>query len=469
MRSLTLRRKLILATVALSALVAGGVGAGASWVAGRRAEERVRAEISRTAAVVVSGGFLWQKEALRQVARFLGAEVVTLRPGGEVAVTTAAPGRDAVLHAALRGLDAGPEGAPFVHEVRIEDGAATVALVVVPPFDDRLALVYPRHVLSEARAEALVPGLVAGGLGVLVAALAGALLARGVVRPIERLSQVARRIEAGDREARLDMVRTGDELEALAGALERMVAGLRAAEARAHEAERLAALGRIMAGLAHEIKNPLAAVRMTVELLLERSRGAEEKEALSLVLEEVERLTLFSAKLLTYAKEPVVTPRPAPLAPIVRDTARLLGRQLAHGGARLALDLDGDAPDALVDEVAFRHVVLNLLLNAMEAMPEGGAVRVSVASEEGWAALAVEDDGPGVAPDDAARLFTAFFSRKPGGTGLGLSMCRTLVQAHGGTIRFEPRRPRGARFVVRVPAAPVPAPLRTEEVPCRAS
>jgi signal transduction histidine kinase len=390
-----LRRRLVLANVALATLVAGGTGAGAALAAGRAAEERVRGEISRTAAVVVQGGFLWQREALRQVARFLGAEVATLRPGGAIAVSSARPPRDGVLREALEGLPAGTTERPFVREVRIAGEPATVALVAVPPFDDRLALVYPRHVLAEARAEALLPGLISGGAGLLFAAAAGVLLTRRIV----------------------------------------------------------ASLGGLLSGLAHEIKNPLAAVRMTAELLLERAESARERDALRLILDEAERLSLFSAKLLAHAKEPAVSPRVVDAAAVARDVARLLARQLEHAGARLALE----APEgtlARADPLALRHVLLNLLLNAMEAQPQGGPVRLSVARAGGGrVAIAVEDAGPGVAPADERRLFEPFFSKKPGGTGLGLSMCRTLARAMGGSIRHERPAAGGARFVLELPGA----------------
>jgi signal transduction histidine kinase len=490
----SIRAKLVLLTATLVALVVGGVAAGASLGAGREAEARVRAEIARTARAVVDGGFLRAPETLRRIARFLGAEVAAVRADGAIAAATFAPegadARDAFRRpdrvadapplepaalaaiepllrsgAASEVLGDAARARPAVVEVALAGRPATLALAAIPAPDAAggdaraLLLVYPGHLLSAARRDALRPGLLVGAIGLALAVAAAALLARSFVRPIERLSAAARRIEAGEPGARLDAVRTGDEVEALARALEGMVAGLRAAEARAAEAERLAALGRLVGGLAHEVKNPLAAIRMSVELVAERARGGRDEEALRVVLDEIEKLSSFAAKLLGAVRAPVVHLERAPLAPLVDDVVRLLSRQLEHLGVRVEVRAPRGLPEARLDAVCLRHVLLNLVLNACDAMPAGGRVEVALEARGGALELAVADEGAGVAEADRARLFTPFFSRKPGGTGLGLALCAAIVEAHHGSISYDPRPPRGSIFTIRLPLAEPP--LRT--------
>ncbi|NNE44991.1 MAG: PAS domain-containing protein [Gemmatimonadetes bacterium] len=212
----------------------------------------------------------------------------------------------------------------------------------------------------------------------------------------------------------------------------------REVEQEVRKADRLAALGRLSAGVAHEIRNPLAGIRTTAEILRGRLSGdTGHEQFVDVILEETARLDRIVGSLLQFAKPP--EPRREPL-----DVASLLERatQLAAGRAadrRVALHpapkVDPGSP--LADRDQILQVLLNLILNGIDATPEGGEVRLFMEGAPGEVRITVEDDGPGVSPAARERIFDPFFTTKPGGTGLGLSISQNIVVQHGGTLRIE--------------------------------
>jgi two-component system sensor histidine kinase PilS (NtrC family) len=239
---------------------------------------------------------------------------------------------------------------------------------------------------------------------------------------------------------------------------------LRGMEEAVRRSERLADLGRVAAGLAHELRNPLASMSGCVELL----QGApglrpEEGRLLGIVLKEAARLDQLVARFLAYSR-PV-----APLIAVV-DLPQLLGEVaevFAHDpvAARVRLVLELEPATLRCDPGQVRQMVWNLLVNAAQAIqgaPGGGSIRVACAPEPARGArLVVEDDGPGIAEADQSKLFTPFFTTKVGGTGLGLATVHQIVEAHGGSIMAGSNSPRGARFTIHLPGA-APSAARPE-------
>jgi two-component system sensor histidine kinase PilS (NtrC family) len=241
---------------------------------------------------------------------------------------------------------------------------------------------------------------------------------------------------------------------------------LREMEAAVQRAERLADLGRLSAALAHEIRNPLASMTGSIELLHERpGLGGEDRRLMEIVLREASRLDQLVSQFLAFA-------RPAPLVRRRVDLAELLEETLAvfvHDPLAGRLRIDREASPAAVegDPDQLRQVLWNLLANASQAMAGEGApargerIRVACGADpEGGGWLEVEDDGPGMAPRVRERLFLPFFTTKPSGTGLGLATVHRIVDAHGGAISVESAPGRGARFRVRLPRGSAPPDLR---------
>jgi signal transduction histidine kinase len=216
----------------------------------------------------------------------------------------------------------------------------------------------------------------------------------------------------------------------------------KAVEAEMRKVDRLAALGRLSAGVAHEIRNPLAGIRTTAELLRGRLDGDEDRvRFVDVILEETERLDRIVGSLLQFARPPTPRPRPLDVRSLLDRARQLAAGKAAERGVTIRLDVPDDLPCPPGDPDQILQVILNLVLNAIEASPTGTAVRVTAGLETGVAGeavrVAIEDRGPGVAPAVRERIFDPFFSTKPGGTGLGLSISQHIVRAHGGMLRLE--------------------------------
>ena len=234
---------------------------------------------------------------------------------------------------------------------------------------------------------------------------------------------------------------------------------LRAMEEAVARSERMADLGRVAAGLAHELRNPLASMMGSVELLRSgRDAGEEEHRLLGIVLREAGRLEQLVTEFLAFARPAPLRTRRTDLAPLAGETLDVFANDPKGGG--LAIERSLAPAPADVDPDRLRQVLWNLLVNARHAVEATGrgSGRVAVATGRGPAGpwLSVEDDGVGIDPDDRQRIFVPFYSKREQGTGLGLATVHRVVEAHGGSVEVESEPGRGARFTVRLPA-PSPA------------
>jgi two-component system sensor histidine kinase PilS (NtrC family) len=232
---------------------------------------------------------------------------------------------------------------------------------------------------------------------------------------------------------------------------------LRAMEIQVQRSERLADLGRLAAGLAHELRNPLASMTGSIELLrASAALGHEDVRLMSIVLREAARLNQLVSRFLAFSRPEPPSPVDVDLAEIVRDTLDVFAHDPA--AARVQLDRNLEPAPTWCDPDQLRQVLWNLIGNAAQAAGarEGGERgRVTVKCEPdpaGGTRLVVEDDGPGIAPEDLPHIFTPFFTRKPAGTGLGLALVQRIVDTHGGTVAVDSSQGQGARFTVQLPA-----------------
>jgi two-component system sensor histidine kinase HydH len=217
--------------------------------------------------------------------------------------------------------------------------------------------------------------------------------------------------------------------------------------------ERLAALGRLVAGMAHEIRNPLNSIRGFTQLLSGRfALGSQESRAVEIVIREVDRLNRVITELLDFSRPREMILAPLDLDQVAQGMVALVEREAAGGGVKLVVDAERSGVRVEGDADALKQMLLNLLLNALQAMPEGGVLTLSTRREEGDVVLSVADTGPGVPPDDAERIFEPFFTTRSRGTGLGLAIVHRIVKDHGGEIRVKSNPGRGSVFEVRLPA-----------------
>jgi len=258
------------------------------------------------------------------------------------------------------------------------------------------------------------------------------------------------------------------DLESLAGRVHSAVWGvLERQQARSREMDRgmervtqLAVLGDVAAGLSHEIKNPLAGIRAALSAL-RREDGlppAERLEVVEEMISEVDRVNRTVDSLLSLARPRSPVRTPADLGRLVRRATALLEARARSRNVRLSVEVAPEVPSLELDSDLLIQVVVNLVTNALDAVKDGGRVRVAVEPFPGrdGAALAVTDDGEGIPQEVMARLFEPFFTTKRGGTGLGLPLCIRIVEQHGGTISVESEPGKGTTFLVLLPCRDVP-------------
>ncbi|MEA3396628.1 MAG: GAF domain-containing protein, partial [Chloroflexota bacterium] len=221
------------------------------------------------------------------------------------------------------------------------------------------------------------------------------------------------------------------------------------------QSEKLAATGRLAASLAHEINNPLQAIHNSLQLLLSFSLEADEQhEYLQMADEEVARLIGMVTRILDFARRPQQELRPTNVNDVLEKVLTLSGKYLQHRRIVLRRDLSPDLPVILASPNELGQVFLNLVLNAMDAMPEGGTLRVaSRMTEDGRLIMTISDTGHGISPEHLTRAFEPFFSTKEKGTGLGLFVSHNIVRRHGGEITVQSKVGAGTTFTVRLPAA----------------
>ena len=290
------------------------------------------------------------------------------------------------------------------------------------------------------------------GVGLLVS-----LHTRRLLAPLSQVTLRARAVARGDLSPR-DIGPQHDELGELSAAFEQMVGAVAEAQSQAVANERLAAIGKMAAHVTHEIRNPLSAISLNIELLEEELSAdggrAEAKALLGAVAREVGRLENLSEEYLRLARLPSPRMEDGDLVALVRDVTQFTKKEMERANCAVQIMAPKHVPSAMFDEAQIRQALLNLLRNAREAMVDGGDITVSVLAVGMSVVLRVEDRGGGIAEGIQMRVFDPFFSTKGEGTGLGLAITRRIVDAHGGAIGCEPRDGGGTTFSIALPIAP---------------
>ncbi|MHC4409872.1 MAG: ATP-binding protein [Planctomycetota bacterium] len=281
---------------------------------------------------------------------------------------------------------------------------------------ESLAIFVPHERIKKRRSDFLVPVLTAAALGLAIVALFGFAVVRMIVRPVQDLAERVAAFGRGEVVPPAGAAAPG-ELGDLQQSFDRMATSVR-------ENERLAAVGRLAGGIAHELRNPLTAIRMAVET------GGD--EAKRIALSEIERLDRTLRELLDFVRprEPSIVT--IALAPLFEDIRQLLEPQCSHLEVRLEIECESGAT-VRADRDRLQQALLNLVLNGAQAQPSGGVVRLR--GQPG--VVEVEDEGEGVPEEVRESLFEAFVSTKAAGIGLGLAVVKRIVDEHGARIELE--------------------------------
>lgn len=247
------------------------------------------------------------------------------------------------------------------------------------------------------------------------------------------------------------------ELKPIVNALNAMAASRQQLEAELRREDRLRVMGRAVAGIAHEIRNPLNSIRLTIRVLARRLNGQPDTtQPIRLIVEEIDRLDRILRSLLAFRADEPAAIRRQPLKPILDQTLALVAPHSVDHGVEIRLTGDSAAL-APVDADLLKQALINVLLNAIDASRGRGAVEVRVQHRAARTAIIVEDSGPGLSPGQMERIFEAFYTTKPGGAGLGLAVTRSILEKMHATI-VAGNGERGARFQILIPEAPEETP-----------
>lgn len=283
-----------------------------------------------------------------------------------------------------------------------------------------------------------------------------AFIARHIFLPFKRFENYMQRIADGDFSPITPVKKHQDEFTDLAVAVNRMLKEIQDRGAQLVESGKMVAFGTLSAGIAHEINNPLNNISLTTETLIYSYHDLPDPEKLEFLHEifsQVERASATVANLLDFTHRDQSAFKPIDVREVIDAAAALLQNELRLGNVRLKMVSDGLLPHVRGHHQNLRNVLINLFLNAVEAMPGGGRLTVSTSVEDGFVRIDVVDTGPGIPEEIQAQIFDPFFTTKAvgKGTGLGLSVSFGIISKHNGSISFTSEVGHGSTFTVRLP------------------
>jgi signal transduction histidine kinase len=417
-------------------------------------EQRLVSQLEHATEVLAQGRFSLTKELLFTVKNLLRADIILIRHDNSIGPSTLGSDDQQLARLLLNAWrNMGQTTRHF--NLQNEHVPYTAFIRKLPKErDNRYAAVIALSSLSDIQSgvQKAAWWLTATALaGTVLLGLVGHRIAQSITIPLKNLADLAARIANGDRSGRVDIYRH-DEVGELTAALNTMLEKLSHYEQQLAENARLAAVGKTAARVAHEIRNPLTAIKMQVQLLGE-SQSGNYKDTITTVLEEIRRLELIVTGTLEQTRPTQLNCQLTDLNALIMDVLNLMKMQFEHRGIRLDSQLQNDLPQTNIDSDRIKQVLVNLIVNAGEELKNGGTVRIRTRhdSPNNKVILEVEDSGTGVPTEQREKLFTVNDSSKPGGFGLGLKLSKELVQLHNGTLVVDDSELGGALFRIAIP------------------
>jgi len=298
--------------------------------------------------------------------------------------------------------------------------------------------------------------------GLLVMALAIAVvIGWRFTQPIQEMASAARRVAGGNLDFRIDVDRR-DEVGQLATTFNEMIDGLkskRELEEKLNQAERSAAIGRLTQSVAHEIRNPLNVINLSIDHVgtkyapEDETRRVQLSRILSTIKDEVERLKRLVNDLLNYGRPPRLAFENVDISKLFDETMSLIRPQADEQGVKVTVEGDNLAVEVRGDRERLKSCLSNLAINALQAMPNGGKLCARIGKQNGLVEVSISDTGVGISEESLSKIFEPYFSTKQTGFGLGLAVTKTIVEEHQGSITVASTPGAGTTFTVKLPAA----------------
>lgn len=326
------------------------------------------------------------------------------------------------------------------------------AIYYLLPHNRLYCLMRPMDKIAAAKRHATMLMLGITGLVIVLVAIISHFIGKNLATPIKSLVRFTKQVAEGDLEGQCK-VKTHDEIGDLATAFNQMTRDLRNSRVELISAERLATAGKMAASFAHEIRNPLSSMRMVAQMLSRKQEPAKEKQKQSVahILEEIERIDVIVKGFMNFARPASLERAPHNLNQAVEAVLNLMEANLNHHQIALKKRFDTRLPAVSFDLDKFKQAFMNIVLNAMDAMPDGGILKIVTLRDSDDVRIDVADTGGGIPPEDLNRLFEPFFTTKTQGTGLGLVNAKRVFEQHGGDIKIKSVVGSGTTVSLRMP------------------
>jgi signal transduction histidine kinase len=451
---LRLHHRIVIPFAAVAIVATSAVAWVALRVTSTTVTAHIREDVVSATAFVSRNGVALTPGILTAVRQVTGAEAVTFGPDGLLITTLAGPERAALVPrviAGAAGLTLRPNQATVV-ELPGEPSIFAAYCAVEGQPGVIVALVHGSTEVE--RVNRLIMRTIVGtaAVSLVFMILVSQLVARRVTAPITQLAAFAQDVSTAEPRGRAEA--GPDEVGRLGHAFNDMLERLDQAQSALVRAEKLSLAGLLAARVAHDVRNPLSAMKMQAQMLdAQLAPGSEGHEMTQAMLHDISQVEFVVKGLLELGRPSELRRVACQLNDVVEGVIRQITPQCRHRHITLDQHLADGLPEMLLDADRLTQALLNVVVNATEALREGGTLTVAsrLGADGRHVVIEVDDDGVGLEPDAVGKLFDPFVTTKPGGVGLGLMNARAAVESHGGTIRLEPRQPAGTRVSITLP------------------
>ena len=404
----------------------------------RKYDEQVNRETQEWLEAIVGTGYMHQPEKVKEA---YGAEVTVVSSDNTVNYTTL-PGdwagfTDEMMLDKIR-KRIKESNRDFVSQNVIIDGRHYKVIYYLQAYDRLYCLMRPIDKIADAKRDVTLLMFGIAAVVILLVGLISHLIGRNLTNPIKDLVQFTRKVAGGNLNEQYE-AKTHDEIGDLTVAFNQMTRDLRDSRNELISAERLATAGKMAASFAHEIRNPLSSMRMLAQMLMRKQDLPEskQKQSMQYILEEIERIDVIVKGFMDFAHPAVLDSAPHNLNQVLQEVLDLMEANLNHHQISLIKKFAPDLPPISLDRDKLKQAFMNIVLNAMDAMPEGGTLEILTLQGSDKVRIDVVDTGVGIPPEGLNRLFEPFFTTKSQGTGLGLANAKRVLEQHGGDIRSK--------------------------------
>ncbi|HEY7545552.1 MAG TPA: ATP-binding protein, partial [Blastocatellia bacterium] len=280
-------------------------------------------------------------------------------------------------------------------------------------------------------------------------------------RPIDQLARAARRVADGEYDFQVK-IRRPDEVGQLASTFNDMIAGLKVKhelEEKLNQAERAAVIGRLTQAVAHEVRNPLNVINLSIDHVSSKYAPEDERKRgqftaiLSSIKDEIARLKYLVNDLLNYGRPSHMAFKPLDVRELVDETVALVRTQADAQGIDLKVEYTDEETEVMGDRERLKSCLTNIVINALQAMPQGGSLATNLYRNDGWVEIKITDTGVGISDEALQKIFEPYFSTRVSGFGLGLAVTRSIIEDHRGSIVVNSKLGHGTTFTVKLPVA----------------